>query len=265
MKIGKTTILKNGNVHEIEYGDIFSFDFESLKGSSFEGSNLGRSIYKENPDEVILTIGKGELGYFEGKVEYIKNNEVSDSFSFYEPIFMNYITGKKALSFLRNEDKKYEVKININFGDLYLMSFEKFKKIKYLKSEKLEELKLNNPKNILIHFFNMKEINEEMYPNCLTAKVYAFKEDGFVNFDTPEDIEEDKQYCIEENKIYNPDMHIVDYTFSGLSYNIVKYMKEQSMLNNKVGAGHNCENLNFESIKQIFAKNKKENKQKMKP
>ena len=264
MKIGKKIFLTNGDMHEIEYGDVFDFDFKSLKGTTFEGSNFGRSVTEEDPDKIIVSIGKGKLGFFEGNVEYIKDEKVISEFSFYEPMFMNYITGKNAFSFLKNEKKEYDLDEKVSMGEVYKIPFDKFKELKYLKSEKLEELKLNNPVGIIIHFFNMKEINPEMYADCITAKVYAFNQNGFVNFDTPEDIEEDKKYCEERNKKYEPRMAIVDYTFSGLSYNVVKYMAEQSMLKNKIGSDYHCEVLKFEDVKNIL-ENKMKNKSKMKP
>lgn len=256
MKIGKKTKLTNGTIHDIEYGDIFSFDFKSLKGTSFEGSNLGRSINEENPDEVIIKINQNQFGYFKGILEFIKDDKTIVSEEFFNPMFMNYVTGKDSLEFIKNEKIEHKIESKVKIEDIYLIPFSEFAKMKYLKEEKLEELKLNKPTNVVVHFFNMKEINEEMYPDCLTAKVYAFNKNGFVNFDTPEDIAEDKQYCLEEKKEYNPEMHIVDYSFNGLSNSTFNFMEEKGMFKNKIGK-YKGEKLDFETLKGLLPQIKK--------
>ena len=235
MNIEKLIILKNGQEHEIKYGDVFDFDYKSLQGTMFDNSYFGKSLLEQAPDQVKVSFSQGEMGYFSGVVDYLKDNEVFDSFPFYEPNFLNYISGKRAFSFIEN--KGYESVVdpkNVEMNGVYKVSFDKFKSVNYLKKEKLKILEEKSVDYIIFHFFNMKAINPEMYANILTLIVYAVKNNEFINFDTPEEIEKEKEYAIRRNIKYDPEMAIVDYSFDSLSNNVVKFLRESNFLIDRI-------------------------------
>lgn len=249
MNVGATITLNDGTSRDLEFGDVLKFHFEPLMDSPFSNSYFGRSIVEQKPDEIIFHIGKGEFDLFRAEVDYIKNGEKFDSFSFIEPRFFDYVCSKKSFSFLKNSPKAYEKEIDfpICFGDIFIVNFNDFEKANFLKKEYLDILKEKQPTHIAIHFFNVKEAMPN-YINSLEAKFYAFNEHGFQHLETEEELNENIDYYEKKGIKYMPDEHIIDFSFNGIKNHELRFFKKQGFLEYKatniLGA-----TLSFEALK----------------
>lgn len=268
---------KTLNEESIFLGDIFKFDFKSLKETAFSGSNIGKYLEEEKIEHAYMHINqsnKTNLNIIGYNLICVKDGKIFSETKGDESRFLNYILSKTSelkkinncvnqkitiedLSEKNTEDYKiYKDYSNlplglktmdnkdIFYGDIIELDALKSKEITFFTKEIKKILRNKDIEKLYLHFLD----ENKFYYNTINSPMlvlYGLSKNGLENSETAEENKEMQEVYERTGLIqYKPDNYIfVD--FSGSSF--LENLKDKGLLGAKLGASFKKE-LDLEDL-----------------